>query len=142
MKLDHLAPKHYLAFVLGDKTVAELRRRYPPKYPRVITHHVTMAFDPTSFEGVHNMFDLGDLEIYALAYVDGEISGHGIDGFLVSIEDRVERVGLPGKYHVTHSVTPPLKPVNTNDLLHSKNARYDYFDKPLKLHGRVEQVKL
>lgn len=144
MKLSSITrdPTRYLAFVLGDSTVDELRRRFPPQFPRVVTHHVTLAFDPTSFEGVVNMFDIGNLEVYALAHVEGEINGKGIEAFLVSVGDRVERVGLPGKYHVTHSLTPPLKPVNSNDLLHLKGAKYNYFDKPLKLNGRVEQVKL
>ena len=139
MKYD---PKSYVAFVLSDSTVKTLHELYPPKYKRVITHHVTMAFDSTSFEGISNHFDLGDLEVSALAYVDGEINHKGLDCFLISINDQVARIGLPGKYHVTHSLTPPLKPVNSNDLLHSKSAKYHYFDQPLRLHGRVEQIKL
>ena len=146
MKIVELAfkydPKRFLAFVLSDSTVKMLRELYPPQFPRVITHHVTMAFDQTSFEGVVNAMNLSDLNVEALALVEGKLNGKGIECFLVSVDDRVGRIGLPGKYHITHSLTPPLKPVNSNDLLYSKSAKYYYFDRPLKLHGKAEQVKL
>lgn len=131
--------QRYLAFVLGDSTVDMLRRLFPPRFPRVLTHHVTLAFDVTSFDAVQAL-DLGNLEVEALALVHGEVNGEGIEAFLVSVNNQVQRLGLQGKYHVTHSLTPPLKPVDSNKLLSSADATYDYFNSPLKLTGRVDQL--
>ena len=84
----------------------ELLERFPPKYPKVVCHHITEKF-PAVF---------GDKPPPApnSVQVVGEFdSGDGVQGLLVEINGSSTRPN-GGKYHITLSLGENRKPVESN----------------------------
>lgn len=102
----------YTAYVLDDASRNMLAKRFPPKYPKFIGHHITVEF------GVEKNTELPlDAQIKVVGYVD---SGDGLEVLVTAVNNSTSR--KDGKiYHITWSLdTDKYKPVDSNALLQSK----------------------
>jgi hypothetical protein len=87
--------KPVLGWLLNEKDRKALLKRFPPAYPDVIAHHVTLQFDAPRTMGLP-LETRG--EIVGLAD-DGE----GVQALVVRIGDTTDRPG-GGTYHITWSL--------------------------------------
>lgn len=104
----------YTAYVLTDQTRNELLGRFPPKFPKVIAHHVTYEF------GVPADSELpADAEIKVVGYVQDV---EGLEALVVTVDG--ENRKPDGKfYHITWSLNPDkFKPVDSNTLVSAKRS--------------------
>ena len=115
-------PGHYLAFELSQESRAHLLSMHQTSFSKVICHHVTMEFNLTAQK----------LKEFQAAFSDdpkvrvvGFAKGDGIECAAVSI-DGVKRRNDGSFYHVTMSLEPPHKPVESNKL--SPNTMRGWID--------------
>lgn len=108
----------YLAFVLDERSRTLLLERIPPKFCNVIAHHVTIfypknAADTQLMYAEHQAWQADEpikLEVVR-HYVDEHIHA-------VGVELNGKYLRLDGEfYHVTLSLEPPAKPVDSNKIL-------------------------
>ena len=126
--------KHlYLAFVLDDRSRDELIRLTKPQFSNIKCHHVTIDFDLTVESLVHHFNCVGKT-VTVLAY--GEFNGDGVDGVAVSINGFRNR-NDGSFFHVTTSIEPPHKAVESNKYQDSIN-RWRGF---LNLTGSFQLLK-
>lgn len=100
--------KGYVGWELSDRTRAQLLARFPASYERVIAHHVTQKFGvtdqeplPTATQGV--IVGIAD-------------DGAGVQALVLEIDGTSARPG-GGDYHVTWSLAPGRKPVESNQVI-------------------------
>lgn len=106
----------YTAYVLTDEARELLLEKFPPKYSKVIGHHVTVEF------GVPEGTELPE---EALVRVIGEAdTGDGLQALVVSIDGSTRRPD-GGTYHITWSLEPDrYKPVDSNALIADYSKRW------------------
>ena len=121
-------PSHYFAFVLDEKSRSEILARVGRFFEKTIAHHVTIEFNPT--DGVADKFPQ-DSDVRVIGYARGE----NIECVAVSVNGKTERAD-GSFYHVTVSLRPPAKPVDSNKL---KNEVVQVDD--FKIFGKFEMVK-
>lgn len=115
MKLPEFKLGTYLAFKLSDKCRADLLKVFTPKFSKVICHHVTIDFNPT----VEKLKEFSAvLQDPFKILVFGSGVGDGIECLAVSINGKTIRSD-GSFYHVTLSLEPPHKPVESNTLIKS-----------------------
>lgn len=139
MKATEIIPSNvYMAFVIDEHSRANLLSHFEPTFSRKLAHHVTLKFSVTASDikaveaGVHDQ--LGDL-----ASPEVVVVGYAIDDGVecVTVTFNGEYTHLDSKhYHVTLSVEPPHKPVESN--LITKNATKAV---RLKLTGAVKLLQ-
>ncbi len=103
---------HYTAYVLTDSARTTILEKYPPKYPKVVAHHVTVQFGvPADTQAP------SPATVKVIGYVD---SGDGLEALVVSVNGKQDRPD--GKrYHITLSLDPAkYSPVDSNGLVSSK----------------------
>jgi hypothetical protein len=105
-------PGHYLAFALSDESRAQILTMFPARFEKVICHHVTLDFNLTA-QRLEKFMDLIDPPPIVRAY--GYAKGNGVECLAVAIGDHVDRPD-GSFYHVTLSLDPPHKPVESNEL--------------------------
>lgn len=127
----------YLAFVLDEATQRGLKALFPPKHSKVVCHHVTIAFNICEIDLEMVLAD-SDPDIRITGY--GEVDG--VEAFSVTYNGFKNR--LDGKrYHITHSIEPPRKPVDSNliqEFAPIKQRTLEAYDLP-KLGGCIKLVK-
>lgn len=104
--------ENYTAYVLDQNSRDALEKRFPPKYPKFIGHHVTVQFGvPADTEAPPAA------QLKVVGYVD---SGDGLEALVVSISGSTSR--QDGKlYHITWSLDPEkYSPVDSNELFKTK----------------------
>lgn len=106
-------PGCYLAFVLSDRSHNELIKLFPPTFERVLCHHVTIDFQVTKERLAKLQTLFGD---DPSVNVTGILVGENVECFTVEIDGYRARLD-GGYYHITHSLRPPAKPVDSNKLL-------------------------
>lgn len=113
--LTEYKPGCYLAFEISDKSRAQLLTLFPVKFSKIIAHHVTIEFNltPEKFDHYKNLLT-PQTEVRVYGYAQGD----GIECVAVSIGNEYKRAD-GSFYHVTLSLEPPHKPVESN-LLESK----------------------
>lgn len=139
MKLDDLRfkPGTYLAFLLSEKSRADLLTRWPPLYPDVRCHHVTLEFNLTDEKLAFFMRALkGGADVQVVGYAKSD----KLDLFAVTLNGQAVRPD-GGYYHITHSLVPPTKPKESNDLLTRLKGETDKFRGTWKLDGEVILLK-
>lgn len=130
----------YLAFVLSEKSRADLLKICTPSFSKVICHHVTIVFGVSAeklkkFQSVYATVD-------PVVEVTGVRIGKNVECFTVNIDGSARRTfGDGGSYHVTLSVEPPAKPVDSNKLFSHNQVRTVVFEEPIKLDGTFQLVK-
>src|ERR1035437_4622886 len=110
--LTEYKPGHYLAFEISDKSRANLLTIFPAHFSKIIAHHVTIEFNLTAekFDNYKKLFTQ-QTEVRVYGYANGD----GIECVAVSIDNEDERAD-GSFYHVTLSLEPPHKPVESNKL--------------------------
>lgn len=96
----------YTGYLLSETSRIELLEKFPPKYKRVIAHHITEAFGVPADIEPPNIPD----SVKVTGYID---SGDGVEGLLVSVNGSNVRPD-GSKYHITWSLDEGRKPVETN----------------------------
>jgi hypothetical protein len=105
-------PGHYLAYEISEKSRAHLLRLFRPQFSKVICHHVTIEFNLTP-EKLKNFVTL--LDSAPPVFARGIARGDGVECIAITIgKDAVRSDG--SFYHITLSVEPPHKPVESNNL--------------------------
>jgi phage gp37-like protein len=107
----------YLAFELSEESRAKLLRMFKPKFSKVICHHVTIEFNLT-LKKYENFVEI--ISTNPKVRVIGIAEGDGIECIAVSIDGETERAD-GSFYHVTLSLEPPHKPVESNNLKQKVN---------------------
>lgn len=106
----------YTAYVLTDESREFLSEKFPPKYSKVIGHHVTVEF------GVPDNTELPeDAEVKVIGEAD---SGDGLQALVVSVNGSAKRPD-GGAYHITWSLEEDrYKPVDSNELIADYSKRW------------------
>jgi hypothetical protein len=126
----------YLAFVLDKISRDALLGFVKPKFSEVICHHVTIEFKLTE-----ERFDTW-MKAYAdnppPVVITGISRGNDVECFTAELdEDNRRRDG--GWYHITLSVEPPARPVDSNGLLlKTRGTPTDKFKTPIRVTGTYE----
>jgi hypothetical protein len=118
----------YSAYQLSESSRNILLDRFPPKYLKVITHHITVRYPATSKEDLPKPSD----NILVVGHID---SGDGLEAFLVTVDGEDTRPD--GKiYHITHSLDSEFgyKPVDSNNLIKEKD-KIKHFP-PIKIEAK------
>lgn len=128
----------YIAFVLDEESRTRILKNFPPKYPDVIAHHVTLTFGvPEPDEDIMKAFNSvmsNDAEIKVIEYVDDG----KVEVLVVSINGNSTRTD--GKYyHLTLSIdrSKGAKPVHANEVLANYFHSVYY---PIHISGKVEFI--
>ncbi|MGZ8924430.1 MAG: hypothetical protein ACXW2E_00970 [Nitrososphaeraceae archaeon] len=105
----------YVAFVLDERSRANLLRKVAPIHPNVICHHVTLRF------GVHkddSQFIMNKFNNLNAVNVRGIVADDKVQALIVDINGNIFRSD-GSVYHVTHSIdrAKGAKPVDSNKLL-------------------------
>jgi hypothetical protein len=111
MKIKELMEK-YTAYTINDESRDALLLKFPPKYEKVIAHHVTNEFGvPKTTQCPQHA------KIKIVGYLD---SKDGLETLVVSVNGTTTRPD--GKlYHITWSLDPTkYSPKDSNELLHNK----------------------
>lgn len=125
----------YLAFVLDEPARARLLAELPPKFAKVLAHHVTIVFPTSSDEAAkarRMMLQLAGQE-HDVEVINHYVGEH-IEAVGVTFNGEKKRPG-GGFYHVTLSLEPPAKPKDSNKLVNPTAL-----SKPFKLTGTVQLV--
>lgn len=132
-------PGFYLAYVLTDQSRNELLKLVPPAFSRVICHHVTLAFwlNETLFDNI--METVGETPTVV---VTGHLKCDNIECFKVEINGQ-SVLKLNGQnLHITESLNPPAKPVDSNKMLtHTPVVNFSSKNLNITLSGSVEMVR-
>ena len=106
----------YTAYVLTDASRDALLEKFPPKYSKVIGHHVTVEF------GVPEDTELPeDANLRVIGEAD---SGDGLQALVVSVDGTIRRPD-GGTYHITWSLEPDrYKPADSNTLIADYEKRW------------------
>jgi hypothetical protein len=111
---DRLLNQHmYLAYEIEKTSREKLLVQFPPKYPDVICHHVTLQFPASADSQLPDW--PGKCEV--IGYAD---SGDGLEVLVVEIDGNAIRPD--GQlFHVTHSLdrSKGKKPFHSNELIRS-----------------------
>jgi len=106
----------YIAYVLTEASKNELLERFPPKYSKVVAHHVTIQFGVP--EGTEPP-EMADLRVIGEAD-----SGDGLQALVVSVNGSYRRED-GSTYHITWSLEPDkYKPVDSNKLVNNYEKRW------------------
>ena len=108
----------YTAYTLTEESVQRLLDTFPPKFSRVVAHHITEKFGVKKSEPVpQNM----------LFAVYGYLCGDGIETVLVSQVEGTHLRPDGQHYHVTLSLDPSkgVKPEHSNDLIANNIDNYE-----------------
>jgi hypothetical protein len=113
----------YVGWLLDSDDRARLLRRFPPRYARVIAHHVTLKF--------------GDATAVAPAETVAEIVGEADDGagvqaLVVRIDGTTARPD-GGTFHITWSLAPGRAARESNDAITAKGWTRFAAPSPLRL---------
>lgn len=97
----------YIAYVLTDKSRNTLLEKFPPKYSKVICHHITYSMNSSLPVPEY------PLKIEVIGYANNP---NGIETLQVSIDGIRTRLDN-GLYHITHSLEPnKFKPKDSNNF--------------------------
>lgn len=117
----------YLAFVLDGKSRTHLLNLFPPSFPDVICHHVTILMghkdDLAEALKVYQEYTNPTFEAYAFGKSDEDF----VEGFCVMFNGMTFKQDFT-LYHITHSIdrSKGAKPVTCKlvlpGLLHSKKT--------------------
>lgn len=98
----------YGAYVLTEASRNKILESFPPIHSRVICHHITVKF------GVEKSSPIPPDSILEVV---GYEANESVQCAVVKVNGSVYRKSDGATYHVTISVEPPAKPVDSNKLL-------------------------
>lgn len=98
-------PALYSGWKITPLTREKLLRIFPPLHPKTVAHHITFQFGPDAIEPVP-----------AQLAVCGHAFSSEVEALVVAVDGSVRRPD-GGTFHVTWSLAPGVRPVQSNDLL-------------------------
>lgn len=104
----------YTGYLLTDKTRNTLLALFPPRYEKVVAHHVTETFGVAAMTRPPEMPET----VTVIGYID---SGDGVEGLLVEVNGSTHRPD-GSQYHVTWSLAEGRKAFETNKYVHTATA--------------------
>jgi hypothetical protein len=109
-------PGTYLAFKLSEKSRAETLEMFPPRHSKVVCHHVTIEFNLTPEKlSKYGFSNTSRVKVIGIGHREG------VQALLISIDgDTIREDG--GFYHLTLSLEPPHKPVESNNITQDQKA--------------------
>lgn len=103
----------YTSYVLDETSRNLLLKKFPPKYEKVIAHHVTEEFGVPA--------DTPAPEPAKIKVVGYRDSGDGIEALVVAVNGNSTRKD-GNKYHITLSLDPSkYTPKDSNEMLSEKS---------------------
>lgn len=101
--------KGYIAYNLTEASRANLLSAFPPKFSKVVAHHITIMF------GVNNTTPLPPIpqKVEVIGYACNE----QIECLVVRADNKERRESDGKLMHITLSHSDEAKPVMSNDLL-------------------------
>jgi hypothetical protein len=106
-----MAAMRVAGWLLHPEDRDRLLAAFPPAYPRVVAHHVTLK------AGVRPDFPLpGDTEGFVVGVAD---DGAGVQALVVEIGGTTRRPD-GSTYHVTWSLAPGREAVESNDVIRKR----------------------
>jgi hypothetical protein len=145
-----ISKNKYLAFVLSEKSRAEILSACPPSFEKTIAHHVTLFFTGSESQYAETISLVGK---EPLVEAVGCLTGAGVEAILISINGKMLRVADDKIFHCTLSLSEGHKPVESNALI-DKNwppKLNQYLNKGivpkyrnlnnLKLTGKVQELQ-
>lgn len=130
---------HYLAFVLSESARAMLLLSFHARFSKVYCHHVTIEFHLTEEKLAAIMKQLGDR---VKVYLTGFSRMDNLELATVKVNGSTKRHD-GGTYHVTYSLNPPKKPVDSNELLLATGGQPMYpLDSEILLDGELKLVRM
>lgn len=118
MKIDDILTENlmYTAYLLDAQTRQSLLQQFPPKYSKVIAHHITVQY-PVADDALQPP----SAEIKVVGYAD---SGDGLEALVVSVDGKIQRPD-GGTYHITWSLDPiKYEPKDSNALVSSQTKKF------------------
>lgn len=121
----------YLAFELTPAARTALLGQFKPSFKKVVCHHVTVEFNLDEQKAQRLQEELQGADLQVIGYQTGD----GVDCLVVAVNDNTKRPD--GKtYHITLSLGPGHKPVESNALIQQQGYQSCIpvgFDAELKL---------
>lgn len=104
-----------VGYELTEPSRHEILKRFPPKYPEVLAHHITVRFPAKPGELPPPM----PHSVKVVGYAD---SGDGLEALVIELDGTTKRPGMApeagGMWHTTLSVDRKrAKPVQSNQLI-------------------------
>lgn len=87
----------YTGFLLSDKSRKELMNLFPPQYPNVLGHHITVKFGVKKSEALPEQPNV----VTVVGTINDD--NNSIQGLLVEVDGEIERPD-GRKYHITWSI--------------------------------------
>lgn len=104
----------YTGYLLTEKTRNELLALFPPKYEKVVAHHITLTFGVPATTPPPEMPE----SVTVVGHID---SGDGVEGLLVEVNGTTFRPD-GSRYHVTWSLAEGRKAFETNKHVYNATA--------------------
>jgi hypothetical protein len=114
VKVKEILTEGYLAYELPEQARNELARRFPPKYPEFIGHHITQQFGVPIGQLDDVLPRVRSTHIKVIGYAETD----GLEALVVEVNGTKRRED--GKvYHITWSLdrSKGKKPVMSNDMI-------------------------
>lgn len=124
----------YLSFTLDAESRARLLANVPATFLKVIAHHVTLIFVKTrqDEQAACAQLALANAGAYSpKVTVTGRLDGDHVQAVTVTVDGHADRPD-GSFYHVTVSLEPPAKPVDSNKLRNPVPIA------PFNLTGKIE----
>lgn len=130
---------HYLAFELSESARGVLLLSFKPKFPKVYAHHITVEFRLTQEKLDKILKDLGPKVKVVLT---GFSRSDYLECATVTVNGSTKRPD-GGTYHLTYSLTPPKKPVDSNQLLLATGGEPMYpLSSGINVDGELKLLKM
>lgn len=113
--------KGYIGWELSQGVREALLEKFPPAYPRVVAHHCTWKFGIDSTTALPT-----ETSAIVVGWVD---DNQGLQALVLSIGGTTTRPD-GGTYHITWSLNPPRKPVESNEVI--KQRGWDKVSPPVR----------
>ena len=100
--------KGYVGWALGEATRNRLLEEFPPTYEKVVAHHCTLKF------GVDDTFPLPTATEAQIVGVADDLMG--VQALVLNIDGVTSRPD-GSVYHITWSLGPGRKPIDSNKVI-------------------------
>jgi len=104
--------KGYTAYVLDASSKAKLLKKFPPKFIKIIAHHITDRFgvDESDVPWIAGFYNNSDIKV--IGYIDDLF----LEALIVSIDGKTERPD-GGTFHITLSLDPTQRSPKDSNLI-------------------------
>jgi hypothetical protein len=118
-----MTEKRTIGWLVDEAQRVELLQQFPPAYPEIVAHHVTLASgsaDPLPAPHIGEIVGIAD-------------DGAGVQALVVRIGGTTDRPG-GGTYHITWSLNEGRAAKESNDVIAASGWRTIDLPEPVTLH--------